>query len=188
MPCHSCRLIIGRTNLKDTPLNPGPKNLPRANEDNNGRGEHERDGSQTNEYWQRFASKSLQIDPTLVGKNNKKKKKSSKNNRSRVAVKSNKSNRPNHDDTNKGRRRTCVPEPRSSSTPRDWQTAARRQRGRKRSRQDRRRKNPNKTKRNVRGLRRGVRKPTSRRLVSSRLRKNKTTVFFSLRSRAYLFA
>lgn len=73
MPCHSCRLIIGRTNLKDTPLNPGPKNLPRANEDNNGRGEHERDGSQTNEYWQRFASKSLQIDPTLVGKNNKKK-------------------------------------------------------------------------------------------------------------------
>lgn len=75
MPCHSCRLIIGRTNLKDTPLNPGPKNLPRANEDNNGRGEHERDGSQTNEYWQRFASKSLQIDPTLVGKNNKKKKK-----------------------------------------------------------------------------------------------------------------
>lgn len=186
MPCHSCRLIIGRTNLKDTPLNPGPKNLPRANEDNNGRGDHERNGSQTNEYWQRFASKSLQIDPTLVGKNNKKKNPAKTTDRVMPSKATNSTDPTTTIRTREGDGRVYL----SPDPPRLLATGRRRRVGREEtisSGSTAEEPKQNQTKRNVRGLRRGVRKPTSRRLVSSRLRKNKTTVFFSLRSRAYLF-
>lgn len=148
---HSCRLISDRTNLKDTrpqPRCPVPKNLHRAQTRiPTGEREHERDCSQTN--GPEFATFCIQIPTDRSNPNGKKiTKKSSKNNRSRDAVKSNKSNGPNHDDTNKGRRRTCVYLTRDP--PRLLATGRRRRVGRerKRSRQDRRRKNPNETKRN----------------------------------------
>jgi hypothetical protein len=185
---HSCRLISGRTNLKDTrpqPRCPVPKTFTARKLGYQRESESTREiaAKPTGQNSQRFASKSLQIDPTLMGK--KITKKSSKNNRSRDAVKSNKSNGPNHDDTNKGRRRTCVYLTRDP--PRLLATGRRRRVGRerKRSRQDRRRKNPNETKRSVRGLR-GIRKPTSPRLASSPQEQNRN--FFFLRARAYLFA